>query len=466
MELHAKEDYHVDLLESLPHKISGSFLNFFMIGCCGRKVGVPKFLLVSVWPQFNRILSGLGSCCEQSEVSIVFPDTTVEALEVIKDLLVYGKVENPDVGVKNEFYDLVDNLGLTWHVENEEISSLCLDDDVDDFEDNVLVGVAKVVHENLNLNTKKAATRIDEEFKGKEINLNCKSSDLHQEFINTVKNKSFENAGVFLNAAFRPSQFCTKYCSRRCSAAIQDWNVNETHNVMNIIKTAAPGQLRQILTTHLKSQKQMEISTSAFYVSGKSFCDSFFANFIGTSEYMVRSVLKNFNQGIEVASHGNKGLLNFHSSTTQAICWIKTFSEAYGQHSPDENLTVLSHWLNKASLFIMYKSETFKPHVSQSQFYLLFKSSFGPNRVDQSLPRVRISKYSSHSVCSTCVALNNHHRQCKNKSEINQALAMKNNHRMIFGHARRKVKEIMQSSSIFPEDHLVLQVDGMDNSKR
>ena len=69
-------------------------------------------------------------------------------------------------------------------------------------------------------------------------------------------------------------------------------------------------------------------------------------------------------------------------------------------------------------------------------------------------------------MCSICIALSSNLRQCKTESEVAQAKSLKNNHRMNFGLARRKVEELKQSAIDFPGDHLFLQIDGMDNSKR
>ena len=106
----------------------------------------------------------------------------------------------------------------------------------------------------------------------------------------------------------------------------------------------------------------------------------------------------------------------------------------------------------------MYKAETVKPHVSQSTFYSLFKTKFGPRRLDKSLPWIRISKDSTHSVCSTCVALNNAQSQCKTEEELSVIRDLKNNHRMNFGGARKKVEEIRQSAVSFPNDHMFVQI--------
>ena len=418
----------------LPRQISGSFLNCFLVGSCGRKVGIPKFVLSSAWPEFKRIVSSF-TFFEQTLVSVVFPDVKVETLELMQELLMYGKVENPDVTFEAEFQELMHSLQLGWRIDKEVLDCPGLVNESYDTDDGFTVK--------------------DDEQK--------QSHGFH----NAVNNKVFENTESFLTSSSNySSDVCSKTCSSRCSVAVQAWNRVKTENMKAMFRCDKLSDLRKILTSHLKWQKNLGIPTSSFSVGGLSFCAPFLAHFLGVSTYMTKSVLKNFSQGVEVFVRGNEGLLKtIIPSTTTAICWIKCFSESYGQCSPEENVTVLSHWLNKATLFKMYQSETIKPHVSQSQFYFLFKSSFGPNRIDKSLPWVRISKYSSHSVCNTCVALNNHHKQCKTESEIKQTVALKNNHRMKFGLARRKIQEIKQSSLNFPEDHLFLQIDGMDNQK-
>ena len=144
---------------------------------------------------------------------------------------------------------------------------------------------------------------------------------------------------------------------------------------------------------------------------------------------------------------------------------MKEFAEAYGQFSPDENKIILNYWLKKKVLFKLYREEAPSPHLAQSTFYEYFEIYFGTNRRDKDLPCVRISKYSSHSVCNICVALNNNRRQSKNEADMKIAKDLMNQHKMTFGGAFRKVQEIKQSALSYPTDNLFLQVDGMDNSK-
>ena len=44
------------------------------------------------------------------------------------------------------------------------------------------------------------------------------------------------------------------------------------------------------------------------------------------------------------------------------------------------------------------------PHLALSSFYALFKKKFGAYRDDPLFSHIRISKYSSHSVCNICPA--------------------------------------------------------------
>ena len=113
----------------------------------------------------------------------------------------------------------------------------------------------------------------------------------------------------------------------------------------------------------------------------------------------------------------------------------------------------------------MYVEDSHGPHIASSTFYQYFEYYFGPNRKDRSLPCIRISRYSSHSVCNTCVALNNNRKQSKTDAEMKIAKALINQHKQTFGGAFRKIQEVKQSALSRPSDHLLVQVDGMDNHK-
>ena len=130
----------------------------------------------------------------------------------------------------------------------------------------------------------------------------------------------------------------------------------------------------------------------------------------------------------------------------------------FGQYSADTGQTVLSYWLNKAKLFNDYQDETPAPHLSQSAFYSNFEKYFGPNRINKNLPFIKISIYSSHSVCNVCVQINTQRRQCRTEEDWRRVTALKNQHKKVFGEARRTVQELKQSSLSCPADNLFLQV--------
>ena len=83
-------------------------------------------------------------------------------------------------------------------------------------------------------------------------------------------------------------------------------------------------------------------------------------------------------------------------------------------------------------------AETTAPYVSKSTFYNIFKNDFGVNRSDKTLPRLRISKYSTHSVCNTCVILNMKLKEAKSESDLRLIKAAINDHRLKFWEARKK----------------------------
>ena len=49
-------------------------------------------------------------------------------------------------------------------------------------------------------------------------------------------------------------------------------------------------------------------------------------------------------------------------------------------------------------------------------------------------------------------------KQCKTEVDLKMATYLKNQHKMVFGEARRKIQEIKQSAVQFPSDNLFIQV--------
>ena len=203
------------------------------------------------------------------------------------------------------------------------------------------------------------------------------------------------------------------------------------------------------------------IVIDTYNVYGHKFCLKFFAKLTNLSEYIVKSVLCDYWMGQRLYSHGNNGRIKqLRQGTLNFICWMKEYSEAYGQYAPDKNTTVLSYWQNKTFLYHVYLDETPEPHISKSSFFQNFKTYFSAYRVDKSLPHIIISKYSSHSICTQCVALNNMRRRARNETELKLANDLMNLHKTVFGCARRAIQKLKQLALLYPEDHLFIQIDG------
>ena len=262
------------------------------------------------------------------------------------------------------------------------------------------------------------------------------------------------------------SMLCARSCRNKCPAITQSWSEADLQNVKTMFKSEKVIETKTKLINHLEAQKNIGVRTDSFCINGHHFCVKFLSITTSISEYIVSKVLEDYSSGIRMYEHGSKGVLQQQSlATTQFICWFKLFSEIYGQYAPDDNVTILAYWLKKAALFNIYKEEAPAPHVAQATFFAHMKTYFGPRRIDKTLPCVRISKYTTHSVCDICVALNTNQRQCRTEEALKVAKSLRNQHRMDFGQARRSVEEIKQTAITFPEDNLFVQIDGMDNSK-
>ena len=368
-------------------------------------VEIPFFLLYTVWPLFKKIADHTPDVF--SSFDIIIPGVSYSTLKSLRNLITAGSVCGS-----------IDCITELQSIELIKSCKLSLESQCDD----------------------RAA-----------------SSPL-AEFQNMIKNVKFKPPHLQVTATESGSML-SKCCSSQCAKSISEWSDTKLKTLKEMFKADKIIDTRKLLLAHLKGQRNAGLPTCTYIIYNHGFCPKVLSWKSGISEYILKSVLDHFHSGVVQYTHGNLGhVRQERSHTVAAICWLKSFSEAYGQYSPDENVTVLSYWLNKQVLYNMYKAETVKPHVSQSTFYSLFKTKFGPRRLDKSLPWIRISKDSTHSVCSTCVALNNAQSQCKTEEELSVIRDLKNNHRMNFGGARKKVEEIRQSAVSFPNDHMFVQI--------
>ena len=222
---------------------------------------------------------------------------------------------------------------------------------------------------------------------------------------------------------------------------------------------------RNKLLSHLIGQEKVGMRTDCFNWKGNFFCVETFSELAGQSEYTIKKVLHSHTLGKTEFVHGNSGYQKFSERTMRFKVWMRAFLERNSQSAPDSQVQVLAHWVTKNALYDMYKKDTAGPHLALSTFRQYLKSHFGPYRHDQSEPQIRFSRYSSHSVCEQCCAFNASRITCRNKEDLKKINSLKMRHFELVGGARQKMEEIKQSSIQFPDDSVVIQIDGMDNSK-
>ena len=396
----------------------------------GDTIRVPYFLGRLILPTVADIVSD-QLCCQLEDVYVILPDVSFKTISAFKQLLTTGHCSALGTETLESLIEFLPDLKL------EKTQCCCTQDQYDD----------------------------------ESYDLRADNEKPEDEFHILVENASFDDppqgsSGEVPSRTYKVNSGCSKFCNQNCHDTVQSWPNEDCLRLKQKFLSDRIIDTKVQLIKHLIAQDDVGQPTSAYVMKGHRFCLEYFAFATGVSLYVVRKVLMDFHEGKRLYSHGNSHCIKSESAAmVSAICWVKSFCESYGQFSPEDNVTVLSHWLTKASLYQMYLDETPVPHISLSSFYDMFKTKFGHNRVDKSLPWIRISKYSTHSVCTTCVALNNNQSQAQTEQELQLAKDLKNSHRMEFGLARRTVEEIKQSSISFPSDNLFLQVDSMDNNK-
>ena len=220
------------------------------------------------------------------------------------------------------------------------------------------------------------------------------------------------------------------------------------------------------LLDHLKAQARIGVNTSSFCFNQHQFCVDYFSRVSGVSVYILKSVLSAFKDGLVQFEHGNLGCQKDNQNTMNFVAWFQSFLETNAQSSPDENLFTVPSWVNICDLFDMYEEQSPEPRVKISTFYKLIRTKFGRNRDDPQCPLVRFSKYSSHSVCDQCKALDNVKRRATTRNQLNYANALKSKHIETYSSARKAVLSIRQLAISFPKDNIFIIIDDMDNKVR
>ena len=389
---------------------------------------IPLPHLSAAWKHFGEMIDTMHLSHEDG-IDITLPDVETEILSTAINLICYGAVKEVKVK-RDDVITFFEDFGFDVNVIREIVPSVTDSRGDDD-----------------------ALSSVD------------------QVFYNAVEDVAFDDSDSGAEKLFayyhKSEDFCSKHCGGNCYKQYKAWSEDLQTRFETMFKCEKIIDSKTKLLNHLKTQFDVNgMPTSSFVINGHEFCIGFLSLKTGISQHILKGVLNDFHNGRSLYEHGNRGILkNRTLPSIKAISWLKCYSEVYGQASPEEDVIVLSHWLKKKHLYQMYVSETSAPHVSKSTFYHIFNHDFGVNRPDKTLPRLRISKYSTHSVCTICVILNMKLKEAKTEDELKIVKAAVNEHRLKFGDARRKVGEIRQSAISFPSDNLFIQIDAMDNTK-
>ena len=301
-----------------------------------------------------------------------------------------------------------------------------------------------------------------------DIKATC-SSELIERFKKDTKPVIFaksKTCNTSTSYEFREKLPCSKSCPNKCSKSVLSMSTEEILEMKSNFTGKSNFVRKNRLLKYLQYQQKFSDYSIGLVYKQKFFCKSFLAHLLDFSNWTVKTVFKDWQAGLVEYVHGGVANIRESLATVQCISWMKVFASIHGQDSPDEIITVLPSYLTRAELYRTYREETSGGRqVKRSSFYKILKSKFGPRRLNKSIQQIRISKYSSHSVCDVCLGLDNFQRTCKSQEEIRYCQALKQNHKFRYGNSRVEIGRLKQLSINFPLEWMTFQIDGMDNSK-
>ena len=400
------------------------YSNANLIGSDGSFTSIPTIYLSS----FDKLTSAIKdvACKDVADVAISLPGPKW-ALESLKELLVNGETSPLSLTESKEVRALVLDIGLGW---------------------NMNISAHPFSRDDLNFESgdEYECSSVREEF----------SSDIEEE--NTI-NEYWGTSISVQDPHISRAKVCSKSCLFDCYKVWNTWIQEDKDAILSIFTGKTKLKTKNKLISHLAAQGHLGIETDCYVVKSQKFCIQSLSHISGISEYLLKLVMKDYWRGIRLYDHGNKEIFKQPSvATISFIGWLRQFLEHYGQNSPDEELIILPYWLKGKALYNIYVKEVAKPRVALRTFYNHLDTYFGPQRIDKSLPRMRISQYSSHSVCDTCAALQIKRQECISEAELNLVRGLINQHQLEFSSARQAVEGIKNRALDFAEDNLFIQL--------
>jgi hypothetical protein len=284
----------------------------------------------------------------------------------------------------------------------------------------------------------------------------CDSESEHEveNFVNLGK-KSSELTQSLVNSS---PQSC---CELKC---IQNSFSDKDKEFLQLMNVKRKIVVKNELLSHLRFQEKMGLSVNGFIFNGQFLCPKTFRILSGLSEYIVNDVMDAYGTGLDKFEHGNSGGVRLAPASINLICWMKSFSNLYGQAAPDEEIIILPNFLTIKDLFEIYEDEAEAPKVKESTFYRLLENYFGHSRDDRTLPCIKIRANSTHSRCDQCIALGSFQRSSKTEEQLALAKSLKMAHKRCYGAARIFIEEQRHLAINHPESRLFIQLDDMGKS--
>ena len=275
-----------------------------------------------------------------------------------------------------------------------------------------------------------------------------------------------EKESGFIKFSLKSKNSCSISCLQNCETLVhKKWSLDEINEMKELFINMRKIDIKNFLLVHLKKQEVMGFTLTGFLYKSHLFCFRAFETLTGVSKYIVEIVIKAASDGLVKFEHGSQGQEKFSAARIGFIVWMKSFTLHYGQYSPDELVIVLPGHLRLVDLLKYYEDESPKPKVQSSTFYRLFNETFSHKRTDKTLPWIRISKYSTHSRCDSCLILDQKRRTAKSSEEISFIKSLSYKHMESHQRDRVHIQTLRHQCLSFPAEYLMIQLDDMDNSK-
>ena len=259
-------------------------------------------------------------------------------------------------------------------------------------------------------------------------------------------------------------------CSEECVS--RDCNIipyDVVQELSSRFQSMSSNKIHGYLLERLTLQKEMGFdSETVFILKGHRFCKGSLKSYFGISEYMVKTVRREHNNGQTKLIHGNKGNLYFSEGRSTVISFIQHFAEVHCENLPDKHCLQLPSYINIKTIYELY-CERLRPTdkvISERQFYEIFNKFFGSSRrEDSEMPRIVFQSHHTHPICTTCAKINDLRKNVRNETDSKYYENLK---RLHMCEVRRKYLKFTYRRELpirYPNDYCHIGIDDMDQVK-